>query len=373
VSATSGPEETPTAGHTPQRTSSPEPTIAGTEEAETQGPEETSEPEDETPDPQGTVAGEQTEEPELTASPDVSRTPQRTTTPPGSPTVKATEEPAPSATPDECGSQFATLVFGNDLYLEAGDDFGVEISLSNEGSGAAKSVVVGFAAMAGGEFLDEGVFGNSQLWWPHGASDAAVIYALGDIDPGATTIISLEMSMMPSWGDGDGAAIRANIADAHCAEALDDEALIAITHEDVGTPKAATNPTAETTAAAQRTASHTATANAASTPTPESTQTAGPASTPTAVPTSTSTPAGAAPNAIEFDAEATPARIVLGEAITPEPSVPPSPPAPLGVVLPGTGEGANGIDTSETLLIALAALSAACILAMAMIMGRRAR
>jgi hypothetical protein len=305
-----------------------------------------------TEEPEGTVAA-------ATADPDVT---------PSVVPLTATRAPRTlgpttgTATPDACDGA-ASLRLDGDTSYEGPGPFEIVITLSNSGGGAATGVVLAYSVEDGAEYLDEGVFDNGQLWWPHGLEGAGVIYAAGDIGLGGAENIDLVMSMNPEFGGGAHATITVAIIEGECVEGEVEELEIALTApadetatpaetpvvDGTGTPDADRTSAASTTPDADETPDVTGTPTIDETPdmdeTPGTTETAEPTATNTAVPTSTSTPVPtststptATPDGAETLQEEDPELSVLGEQATPAASATPTP-LPLGRVLPGTGEG----------------------------------
>jgi hypothetical protein len=152
------------------------------------------------------------------------------TTPPPAPTDRPASRDDRNAPPRAPGCDGeAALSFGDDVQLQSEGAFSATITLTNRGDGAARDVLLGFIVTEGIEHLDEGVFGNGQLWWPHGGSGVSVLYPVGDIEPGGTRAIALDMTPLESWRPGATARLRAAIASATCAAPSPDEALITVT------------------------------------------------------------------------------------------------------------------------------------------------
>lgn len=322
---------------TPIATIQPELTLEPTEAAETQIAGTTEEPASATPEPTAETP-EHTPAPSGTAPSDhrtATRAP-RTTTPP---TVVATAEP--------CDGAASLLLEGESTGT---GPFAVTVYLSNAGSGAAQGVVLAFSILAGWELVDEGTFGNGQLWWVHGQADAGVLYALGDVGVGDTAVIPLALNAYGALSPGDSVTIHISVIEANCVEVEAVPIEVMLTGDRPGTSTPQQTPTVDVTGTPAVGQTRTVTVTVVPDETPGTTQTPVetataevphtntpvPTSTSTPVPTSTSTATATLDDPAQ-QGEPDLVRTVLGEQATPAPATPT--PLPVGRVLPETGEG----------------------------------
>lgn len=356
---------TPT--HAAPPTSAVSPTVGPTEAPSMEVPGATAEPASTEPASETLTPG-----PELSAT--AAQSPTRAPRTAGPATV--------SPTPEGCqNTAFLTLA----ITSSEGGPFEVEVKVANEGEGEATNVVLGFSITDGWEFVDEGVFGDGQLWWPHGQPDTGVIVAAGDIAAGTTTSIFLVLNPYPDAADGSPIVLNVSVLDGDCLDSELDAAETTLivdskTEEPVETPGTTRTPAVDATKtvagtpALKTTPERTATPeveetpDATETPSETATNTAVPTTTSTAVPTSTSTATPTQDTTGGGGNEQGTIREVEGEQAVPASPTPT--PRPLGQLLPDTGDGYELPGGGSLELYVGVALLALC-LGGAALVGRR--
>lgn len=356
---TSSPRETRTPHHTaspqrpetPERTPSPVRTVGGERTAQAEETPEsqatrlpsTSEP-DETPSPGQTPVAEQTaiassspqadpteNEPSSTPT-NTPSTPTAQSTSALSPTVAAvTQEPTArttaaakgTTTPESCKAGEPQITFTDVRNYSGPGPYVVGVAVSNGGASAINDVVVGFSAVSGAEYLDEAAFENGQLWWAHGQPDAAVLYAIPELNAGASTTIDLAGSLTSTWASGASVALNVSVVAPACATG----ATVATLTLDFAATAASQQSSAESSAA------------------------------PVVTPSVTATP---------VEATAPPVRTVLGVSEVPAAATA----AALGQTLPDTGAGAGGTGTTTWIIIAGLSLALVALIAGAIVASR---